>query len=212
MSSSPRIPIGIARQLAGDLFHRWGMNGACSIVGSVRRDAPDVGDLEFVAPLPVGDSDPLYERVAATLMPSDGIGLFDGADAEPSRIGWANRGFKPAFAAASLSVKHRVIGVIPVEIYRYTPGDRGNRGWVEIMRTGPRDFGMYFLERWKGRHGIARDGHALIENELRDMHGHVIPSPTEQRAFELCGLEWIEPGRRGTVAQAGWKSLNRSKS
>jgi hypothetical protein len=210
VSSSRRIQIGIARQLAGDLFNRWGMSPAtCMIVGSVRRNCPDVGDLEFTAPLPAGDADPLYDKISGTLIPTEGLGLFDCADAEPSRIGWANRGFKPGFAAASITVKHRIIGMIAVEIYRYTGGDQGNRGWVEIMRTGPRDFCTYFLDRWKTRHGIARDKHALVENQLRDMHGYVIPVPTEARAFELAGMDWVEPDRRGIVAEAAWKSVNR---
>lgn len=211
MSSSKRIQISVARQLAGDLFHRWGMSAAtCMIVGSVRRDCPDVGDLEFTAPLPSGDADPLFDRISATLIPTEGLGLFDGADPEPSRIGWANRGFKSGFAAASLTVKHRIIGEIAVEVYRYTPGDEGNRGWVEIMRTGPRDFCTYFLDRWKTRHGIARSQHALVENQLRDMHGYVIPVPTEARAFELAGMDWIDPTRRGAVAESAWRSKNRS--
>jgi hypothetical protein len=44
--------------------------------------------------------------------------------------------------------------VIPVQVHRYDPG---NRGWLEIMKTGPVEFNKLFLWRWKQRWDLVRE-------------------------------------------------------
>lgn len=189
MSSGPRIPLAEADAMMADLFQRFNLDSARHFAaGSVRRRCATVGDLEIVAPLPAGDVDTLFDRLAACIALEDG-GLFQ----VENQIGVARQGLKPGFKAARIDLSHKVYGVVPLEIYRYTQGIDGNLGWSLIMRTGPEEFGKEFLRRWKKKWAIHRDQNACAENFLRDAHGQAIPTKDEREAFSQCGFGFVVP-------------------
>lgn len=160
--------------------------------GSVRRARETVGDLEFTAPAqPLGGkaslfeapaNDDLHDAIKATIDKGHGV---------------AGRGLRPHFLAASLTMKMRGEEgtiTVPVQVFRYTPA---NRGWVEIMRTGPDEFGRLFLHEWKQRWGGSKGS---VDGHLVGSAGERIGVPTEAHAFDLCGLPWVDPIDRGRYA------------
>ncbi|MCC6295423.1 MAG: hypothetical protein IT469_01810 [Pseudomonadales bacterium] len=216
MSAGPRIPLARALAAAQMAMRLWGMAApACAIVGSVRRRRTEVGDIEIIAPLPevmsrpvdpfaepepvTEDNDHLFARIAATTRQEPD--LFN--PSPPPPLARVVRGLEPGFLACSLELKlaHAPAVAIPVQIYRYTPA---NRGWCELMRTGPTDFGMDFLVRWKARFGIAGEGKGSIDGHLVDSHQVRVPTPTEDDCFRLCGMAFIPPEERDEhAASAG---------
>lgn len=189
MSAAPRLPLARALRVADVLFDRWGLDRVtCHLVGSCRRERPDVGDIEIIAPAAPKARDTLAGRIAATM---DGEGIFAGAEAGP-KIGRVVQGLKPGFLACSLVVRPYDTE-IPVQVYRYTPE---NYGWVMLMRTGPGEFGKWFLSAWKKRHGIPAALPASAAGHLVDASGKIVPVADEAAAFALCGVAWVAPERR----------------
>lgn len=195
MSEGPRIQLGVAQRAAAALMYIWDMaEPACMVVGSVRRGRETVGDLEFIAPhAPRGGAGGLFDPAAPDA-------LFDAID-QTVKKGNATvvRGLKPHFLAASLTLRMKSPDgrfVIPVQVFRYTPA---NRGWVEIMRTGPDEFGRLFLHTWKEKHGIT-EGQASIDGHLVDRLGMRVSVASEAEAFEKCGLPAVEPRDRARYA------------
>jgi len=171
------------------------------VVGSVRRKCDQVGDLELIAPMPdstIGDD--LCRRLCELL--EDPKDLFSAS--RTSQIGRVISGLKLGFRTCSFTIR---LGAEPkvelnVQIYRYDAGPTGNRGWIELMRTGPVDFGKAFLSRWKAERGMAspaipasRNGYLLSPN------GEAIATPTEVDALKLAGLRYIEPEERARAAR-----------
>lgn len=219
MSDGPRIPLARAVAAAQMVMQLWGMTApGCAIVGSVRRRKPDVGDLELIAPLPeaacrgfdpfepaeaptkVGeDEDELYRKIRAS---TDGEpDLFN--PSKPPPVARALEGLKPGFLMCSLVVRLAAPPAveIPVQVFRYTPGDKGNRGWCELMRTGPGDFGRQFLVDWKKSFNINPDNRASKDGFLVDPHGVRIPTPTEEDCFQLCRRAFVPPEERDEHAR-----------
>lgn len=217
MSEGPRLPYAKAAAVAEALFEKWDLSGlrpdhqpTCVVVGSVRRRRDEVGDLEIVAPLPVGwqtrkltpADDPLFRRIDATMQNryvDESNALFYARSNETPAappIGTAVRGLKPGFLACSLILRPWEGTEIPCQVYRYTPD---NRGWLLIERTGPRDFGIWFLWRWKVRFGIPvadESRRASIDNHLVDAGGKVVSVATEEEAFRLAGERFVPAEER----------------
>jgi hypothetical protein len=128
-------------------------------------------------------------------------------DDEPAatleRWGAPLKGLRPGFKACSLllHLKHPQ-QIVKLEVYRYDePGPigmsghrtpPGNRGWIEMIRTGPADFGPFMLWRWKKAScgGCSDLGYPCLPS------GAAVPCITEADAFELCRVPWIEPQAR----------------
>lgn len=215
MSEGPRVRHSEAVAVAEELFQRWDLSGGnagessrCFVVGSVRRQRADVGDLELVAPLPTAtrgratspSDDPLFSRINATVTNpwrDEAAPLFAAESPAPGQpLGSAIRGLKPGFLACSLVLQPWPGIEIPCQVYRYTPE---NLGWMLIERTGPRKFGMWFLGAWKRRYGIpiGVDGRqASIDNHLVDGGGRVVPVWSEEEAFRLAGERYVPPEDR----------------
>jgi hypothetical protein len=214
MSTGPRIKLADANRLCSDLFNIWGLDDRCVVVGSVRRGLPDVGDIEIIVPVQEvkqrGDDqfDYLFNRINASMSnpwtdpKARERSMFDpepmsGSVVEPDPgqiVGRAVRGLKPGFLAANLELMPTGL-VVPCQLYRYT---ESNRGWIELMRTGPAEFGQRFLVNWKRRYGIpfGEDHPASIEGHLVNREGQRVHTPTEAACFDLCGMKYIEPAER----------------
>lgn len=219
MSTGERMPLEVADRISSQLLKRWELDPrTCFVVGSVRRRCPMVGDIEIVAPLPKGkvvffEDDPIFSRINATMVnPHVEAGelwtTVLASEKAGKCIGAAIRGLKPGFKAASLEVTLNSGHVVYVQVYRYTPE---NFGWMMIERTGtggPKGFGAYFLECWKKRYGIklGPETPASVNNHLVNAAGDVVPVPTEEEAFRLCGFkEPVAPDRRETFADSVWR-------
>lgn len=201
MSTGPRIESERAMAVAKQLMNLWRMSSvSCMVAGSLRRGRPDVGDIDLVAPMPKDPKrDDLYDAIAATLV---GDGLFGAAPS--AAIGSAVHGFKRGFRSCSLSItlRDRETGratSIPVQIGRYAHDER-NRGWIEIMRTGPSEFGQMFLRAWKRAQRIPPERQASVDGFLVDAFGQPMNVQSEAKAFALAGMAYVEPSRREALS------------
>ncbi|HLO41663.1 MAG TPA: hypothetical protein VK176_11625 [Phycisphaerales bacterium] len=201
MSEGPRITLDVADRIVARLRERWSLHPDwVVVVGSVRRRRPEVGDIELIAPaVSPNAQDSLYERIAATIdNPPAPTSIFgEERPVAADAFATAERGLKPGFLACSLVV--RAWGgkcTVPVQIYRYTPQ---NLGWMMIERTGPANFGRWFLMKWKHAHGIpVGDGRfkASIDNHLVNLDQKPVPVETEEIAFRRANMQWIPPEHR----------------
>lgn len=187
-------------------------------VGSARRQAETVGDLEFLAVVPPGwtrekrcdyYADPLFQRINATLVnpyvPGRAVqpALFGDARAEPPPPPEATRapfaraveGFKPGFLSASIEILKRDGSVlIPVQVFRC---ERGAWGWQAVMRTGPKELGELLLQQWKRRQGtLGTEKKGSIDGWLVDRKGERVACHSEREFFELVGLGYYLPEER----------------
>lgn len=210
MSAGPRIPLQMAVDAAGWLMRCWGLSEPdAMVVGSVRRQRPDVGDLEIVCPWEIAAADGLF-RLLDGCRARDDV-LFEAPSELPpitARAG-LRAGFLEADILAHVSVQLAAGGTrelaLPVEIARYKPG---GKAWRVVMRTGPAEFGRWFLGQWKKQHSIDFGRPASVEGFLVDRHGTPVLMDDEREAFERCGVAYLPPERRDEfvagLRQGGW--------
>jgi hypothetical protein len=207
----------MARTIAQRLMSHLGLvEPAAMIVGSIRREKPEVGDIEIIAPLPAeAEDDKLYRALRDCLEPADAPSptnsLFAGAEMPRPRfrtIGRVVQGCKPLFKSCRfiLHLKPETIRDLParelqVDLFRYEVGGGGNpsnRGWIELMRTGSGEFSTAFLMAWKNARGILGTAEQGSQSGyLVDERGQKRHTPNECAAFQVVGLVWVPPHLRG---------------
>lgn len=151
----------IARTVVNDII------GEALAVGSIRRRAAEVGDIEIalhvnaVVALPIG---------VGPLLP----GAFETIKGGGKRWRyWQLRNVAEGFV---------------IDLWRF---DDLNRGSITLMRTGPENFSYRFVM------ALRRRGLRHHEGYVRNLAGEaIVPCPTEQDAFFLAGMQWIEPEDR----------------
>jgi hypothetical protein len=185
------------------------------VVGSLRRAyrtpawaRATAHDADLLCVLPGKDQpDPLYERLRDRIgdPAQAGTPLFIGTPTSAFRIeGGLRPGFKTVTITCDLEASTlgvgpawKSAGTLEMRIHRYTPGAEGNRGWVQMIWTGPEgddhhpSWSEMMLSRWK-----RRTGGRTSECFPADHNGRRVPVPTETEAFRLVGLDWIAPSAR----------------
>lgn len=205
MSTGARFSWSDADSIASAACRCWGLDPGASIVGSLRRHRDEVGDIELIAPMEKEHGDRLFAAINGTMAnpySDQAAALFNPVVVPSEPMGRSLRGLKPGFAAASLVLTPWTGVEIACQVYRYTPR---NAGWVQLMRTGPREFGMWFLGRWKRAKGIpigVDDRPACVENHLVDAGGNIVAVPTEADAFFQVGSAVIEPSMRDAFMES----------
>lgn len=204
-ATATRMPLAYAQARAREIVARVGIppTSLTGIVGSIRRAKPDVGDIEFLVPTAPASAtrDWLFDAIDAQVIKAGG--LFGG---EPTAFLVPQKGHKPHFLSASYTITFQnPTTVVAVEFYRHTPA---NRGWQLLMRTGPGDFGKWFLGRWKKAHDIGEGRPASVDGHLVDRWGKVIPVETEEQCFDHIKCNVIPPDRRdafvASLAERSW--------
>lgn len=140
----------------------------CEVVGSVRREAVEVGDIELlIIPGP-------YE-----------IGLLK--DGLPEVVdSWEHVKGK-LHPDKCKYVRRLHPSGIEIDIFF---ANQDNWGYLKAIRTGSKDFSHKILARnWY------RLGYRGLKGNLTK-NGKIVPVPEEQDLFDLIGLEWIEPQHR----------------
>lgn len=200
MSDGPRITLAQADAVVLRLRDRWGLGDSVHVCGSIRRRQEWIGDVDLIAPyVSPAAPDPLYERIVATCdNPPPRTSIFAGEVAPSDKtFCHAVSGLKPGFLTCSLELN--LWGgrqVVKCQVSRYTPQ---NFGWMMIEKTGPWNFGRWFLVKWKQHHGIPTGDvkhKASIDNHLVGPDQKVVTVATEQGAFVMCGLNFIPPEKR----------------
>jgi hypothetical protein len=179
----------------------WGMSEADTVVcGSLRRGRADVGDIDLVCPRPEpGKRDELFEAIDAsvTINPLFGPGTVP--------VGRALEGLRSGFRSCALAMEltHQPTGKfvqVGVQIHRHH-ADGSNRGWITVIRTGPKELHPILLGSWKRRQGIPDSQPGSRDGDFVDQYGHVVPTPTEHRVFELCGFAYRDPEQREALVR-----------
>jgi hypothetical protein len=193
-----------------------------AVAGSMRRMRKDIGDIDLLAELPPCDGrgtqgDPLHDKLVEIFGDPKATEKNDLFTTPPSRhpaslvarvTGGLAIGFKKVTLEIDLPGKPDAPAgwaepyTLKVEIHRYTAGMWGNRGWKEMIITGPGagndqevGWGEMMLARWKRRNrgGRSHQSYPVYADGTREaVH-------TEKRAFELVGLNWIPPEDRTVI-------------
>ncbi len=137
-----------------------------AIAGSLRRKAPEVGDIEIVAiPKP-------YE-----------VNLFSNGIATVVNQWKKVRGELPCKYTQRLLPEG-----IKLDLFFAT---RRNWGYIMAIRTGSADYCRRVLAP-----GWVRYGYHGVEGMLTDCDGNEICTPEEKDLFDIAGVKWIEPEER----------------
>ena len=174
------MELAIAKQMADSIVEA--ITPACSrahVAGSIRRQKPEVKDIEIVAI--VNDYDDLYKRLAP-------FGRFI-KPGVPDIIDWPP---KPKARYVRMLIGES----IKLDLFVANPN---NFGALYAMRTGSGiapDGKMGFIpglfSAWKKKSGGGRMVNCMPTTPDKVS----IPVPEEEDFFKLCGVEWIPPEMR----------------
>lgn len=183
MSSGPKMSLPFARNLANHMLEI--LSPECDrieIAGSIRRQKPEVGDIEIVLiPKPIYDlfGLPLYgaDRIEAALH-REGFELLKNGD---------------HFKQARVSPR----GQVNFDIFLTTPEQWGV---IYTIRTGSADFSHWLV--------TPRQQGGALPSSLRVADGRIwsgktaLETPEEADVFRAAGLNWIPPMDR---REGEWK-------
>lgn len=158
----------IAERLAGDLA---AATVRCKVAGSIRRRRARVSDIEIVA----------EARTRS-----------DGLFGEPTPDTEIVRGVVAGWGRLVKSGERYMRAELPeglfVDVFLVSPPAQW--GSILAIRTGPWELGREAVSRLKA-YGLRH-----VEGHVLDAAGMVIPTPTEEAFFALCGLPCVPPSKR----------------
>jgi len=148
------------------------------IVGSLRRERPDVGDIELLVeprsePALLGG--PVYEVEAIRRRVELDVGHI--------RVG-GSRHMRAALCDDP---------AIAIELFLAHPP--AHWGSLLAIRTGPQELGALAMRRLIHRGYVHRDGHVV-----RELDCVIVPTETEEQFFALADLPCVLPNRRDRLA------------
>lgn len=163
-----KLPLAEARTMALDIIAA--IKGEAYIAGSIRRCKREVGDIEI-----------LVHR-DATIRLAVGAGPLLPAEYETIKGGPRKKDDWKYWQLRHCSSR------VHVDLFRF---DDNNRGSQMIIRTGPAKFSQHFVTMLR-RNGCYHDLGYVMDGD-----DHIVMScPTEQDAFLLASMAYIEPEKR----------------
>lgn len=207
------MKLAFAEKAAAELLDH--LRPACEmavVAGSVRRQCPDVGDVELVlAPLLVpnpyrGDlfGGPHTAKLDLLTDKLNALRATQTLAPRPSKTGqiaWGQRAVRAVFTWTTARngglppLRHSA----PVDLFIVRPPAQW--GLIEFIRTGDADFAASGLTRWKEVSG----GGWSEGGCLRDRDGQPVPTPTEADVFRALRWEFVPPEQRGQRSKAAGK-------
>jgi DNA polymerase/3'-5' exonuclease PolX len=208
-----RVPLCEAEPLAAQLAELLEPACVCvEVAGSVRRQRPEVKDIEIVCiprmvdqsvrGLPFAEPIGAEELVSAvderveTLCGSRGVDLrYLAADdtLAAARGAKAAPGAGPRPACNGRRQKRLVFHGIKVDLFILIPPV--DWGVMFTLRTGPEVWSKRLVTE-RSRGGLLPDQLRVAGGQLLERDGHAIPVLEEQTFFAICGVPWIEPAQR----------------
>lgn len=189
-----------AQEVAGRVLSR--MRPYCvrvALAGSVRREVPQVKDIEIVFQPRMVPSSFGREDAVAT--------LFDVADVEGEQLAPATEVMVRDLSSSGFwhldtklkrdgeRYKRLVCEGVVVELFR---ASEVNWGYILVLRTGPAEFGHHLvMAQWEG--GFLPVDVRVADGLVR-RRGVVVPVPSEQEFFAIWGLDYIAPTHRSVGA------------
>jgi DNA polymerase/3'-5' exonuclease PolX len=152
------------------------------IAGSIRRQKPDVGDIEIVA-IPRWEPRPDPANLFGESVPVNTL-FADWASA--AGLEWL-KGFAPE--------GKQWVAELPegINLDLYLPNAR-NWGNILLLRTGSAEFNKAIVNH------AAEYGFPFRDGFVRGRDGRELEMPTERAVFELLGLEYVVPEARTGAA------------
>ena len=171
-----KLPLAQARQIAESVIVR--LEPYCErieIAGSIRRQKPEVGDIEIVA------------------IPKPTFDLFGTPGMEPHQLDivtWEDFGnmVKGGHKYKQIELREGV----NLDLFIVTPPAQW--GIQFLIRTGSADFSHRFVTH-KGQGGLL-PGYLRVQDGAIWSNNHIIPTPEEIDVFNLAGVEYISPEKR----------------
>ena len=153
-----------------------------AIAGSVRRQKPEVGDIEIVA---------------IPRMVPEQIGMFTGLDFpdEPAPLVSALDDVLMGlgrFIKNGQRYKQIVLNEINLDLFLVLPPAQW--GVLFVIRTGPADFSKWCVTPRKYSGALPSD--CSVKDGAVYHNGKIIPTPEEMDFLNFLGLGWIEPKDR----------------
>lgn len=180
-----RYDLAAGRGLADALCEVFGPHvERIQVAGSVRRQKPDVGDVELLY-IPKDDpigGDPLHRFIQERI--ADGVFAYR-LNVKGSRV----------YGPLNKLLVHRQTG-IPVDVFAT---DKENWGMALFVRTGPAEWNIRAMESFRE---LRMRGHAYGGVTLLGPRGHEgserreVTCPDEETVFRLLGWAWVEPKDR----------------
>ena len=177
------IPLEWAQKTARDMLFDimpFCERGYCEVVGSVRREAPIVGDIEFLyVPIPHSEAD-----LFGTMIPSGNEFHL----ALPRLL----RRWKATIISGGDTITRIQTSRTTIEFYKAT---RQTWGVEQLIRTGPSEFSTRAVtQRNKGGY---LPSYACVQDGWKVMHGNnPIEMQREEDFLNFLGIGWVEPQNR----------------
>ena len=156
------------------------------VAGSIRRKRSYVKDIELLCVSKVWSSQDLFGGLATNGYELDlklDELVVDGSvlKKRPNKAG------RYTYGEQNKLLTHVPSG-IPVDIFSVPPA---NWGMALVVRTGPKDFNIRMMARFKE---LGMRGHAY--GGVTDQEGTELRCPDEETVFRLLGWTWIPPEER----------------
>jgi DNA polymerase/3'-5' exonuclease PolX len=188
MSTGPRFPLERIEPFASGLVKL--LEPSCeriTVAGSIRRQRPDVGDVELVA-VPRFEDAPegLWGDASRTNVLSRQIAQL------------TDEGLFEVLSGGERYIKARHLGLgIQVDLFMVLPP--ASWGLILLIRTGPAEYshGLAIEARRRGMHFCEGALHGSLGIPGRtDCTCPVIPTPTEESVYAALGLPFLAPRDR----------------
>ena len=169
------MELELAQKIADEILERLKPHcHQCNIAGSVRREKPEVKDIEFV----------LHPKDYQTGLFKSGVAEI--IDSFEFLKGEMNYG-KCKYAQRYLSIGlHPPRQEIKIDFFF---ADAENYGWIYALRTGSKQFNFTYL-REMAKRGYKSEGGYIRHN------GEKILIPDEANLFLRLGMKYVEPKNR----------------
>jgi len=178
------IPLALARRIAEQWTNEH-LAPHCErvqIAGSIRRQKPEVGDVEIVA---IPRVTTIHDLFGAPVAP------------EESLTPYLNRlvDENPEWRFAKNGPRYKQIELADVNLDLFLVRPPAQWGVILAIRTGPWEFSKWLVT--KRRFGGALPSDCKVEDGAVWRNGKVVPMPEEANLFAFLELDWIEPQSRG---------------
>lgn len=188
MTAGQRVTLDFARVVAGVLLKNlMPHTERMEIAGSIRREKPDIGDVELLY-IPrvtmagqasfLGDSRGVVDLLDVELQKLLRVGAF------AKRLN--ERGYPIGYGPQNKMLTHAASG-LGVDIFRATPA---NWGMALVVRTGPAEWNVEMMSAFRR---LGMEGHAYGGMTV---NGQEMECPTEASVFALLGLAYVPPSQR----------------
>lgn len=176
------FPLSVAKEKAAELLQL--LKPACEkidIAGSIRRDKPEVKDIEIVC----------HPKMALDLF---GEPTIISGDLDYKLAELVNAGILQHSVKNGQKYKNFVVPPLGIKLDLFIVTPPAQYGFILTLRTGPGGFSQKIVTR-RNKGGLLPSHLKVKDGAIWDGN-NVVPTPTEAAFFNLLEIDWIEPKQR----------------